>query len=99
MGISLRRVLIKHLTSGGIVIDNVITTVVCSEVIGHGGVGMLYRNIPKRRIARHSGGFKQQLEVHHIVDDNRTGPSALRLPSAVYIPRLNNAGVRAEAGT
>lgn len=87
-----------HLTSLWIIIHHVVTTVVRTEVIGHSRVSMFLSHIIESRVARKFSGFEQQLQIHHIVNDNRTFPSAFGLPAFVGIPRLDNACTRTKTG-
>ncbi len=61
-------------------------------MVFHGGIGMGDGNAVESTIARDTRSVHQQLQVHHVVDDDG------KLPSFAGIPRENAAYVRVETG-
>lgn len=66
--------------------------------MGQRRIGMFHGDVIERGVAGQAGRFEQQLEVHHIVDDDGTLPAARSLPATVGIPRLDDPCPRTEAG-
>ena len=70
--------------------------IIGTKMIFDGFIGMRNGYPVKRRIARQLCGIKKQFEIHHIINNYRTLPASLCLPTTGYIPRLNNTGSRSK---
>ena len=57
---------------------------------------MAHGDVPEDGVAAEAGRLEKQFQVHHVVDDDGTVPSSLRLPSGRGVPRLYDAGTGAE---
>ena len=58
---------------------------------------MVYGDVVQRTVTAELGGLEEQFEVHHVVDDDRIAPSALGLPAAIDVPRLDHPRLRVVA--
>lgn len=80
-------VLFQYLSGDGVVVYHMIATIVCTEMIFHRSPCVAYRYIIIGGILTFFGSPKQQLKVHHIINDDRALPFIL-----VMVPRADNAG-------
>ena len=51
-------------------------------------------NLPVFIISGQLADFKEQFQVHHVIDDDRILPAALRLPTTINIPGLDASDIR-----
>ena len=65
----------------GIVVHHMIGRIVLAEMILHGGVGVRNGDVMIALVARDTGCFEEQFEVHHVVDDDRILPTVGRAPT------------------
>ncbi len=80
-----------------IVVHHMVATIVGAEMVFHRRIGVADSHSAERRIAAQLGCLEHQFEVHHVIDNGRTHPTALALPAAVFVPRLEHSRSGAEA--
>ena len=70
-----------HVSPLRIVVNHVVRRHVITEMVPHGGVGMVDGNIVETLVARNPRSLKQQFEINHVVDDDRKLPAVGRAPT------------------
>ena len=96
--ISLCRMAIAYGTVFHTVIHHMIATAIRTILFFHSAVDVRNGNLIESWVAGQPCSGKQQLEVHHIIDNHRALPTPFRNPSSIHIPRLDNPCHRTEAG-
>ena len=95
---TLRCTFTAHFTCFRVEIHYMICAEVFAIVVLQSLVCMADGNVPEGRICSHAADLEEQFEVHHIVNDDRTFPSLLGLPSLCsHVPRLYDASSRTKA--
>src|SRR5260221_14189587 len=91
VGITLGRFFSQDRTRSRIIIYYMVRAIVRTKMIPHSRIGMCDGNPVKGRDAANPGGPEQELQVHHVVDNDREFPG-------LAVPRPDTAYRRVEPG-
>src|SRR5690606_42023208 len=80
-----------HFSRLGVIVHYVKRTAIRPEMVCHGGIGVCNSDFSIAAVRGDIAGFKEHLQIHHVIDNDRELPTPLSLPSVINIPALDAA--------